>query len=76
MEYSTGDQIIVQPPENGEFKFNFFNRICLRYQAEECRQAISKGLLEHPKATHDNCRLILSIMDEVRKQFGYTFENE
>ena len=76
LEYSTGEKLEVHPPDNGEFKFKYFNRVCLRYQAEECRVAISKGLLESSKATHDNCRVIMSIMDEARKQLGYKFDNE
>jgi len=49
---------------------NFDNSLCLRFEAEAVREAISKGLKEHPAASHDNSRLIMSIIDEVRKQLG------
>lgn len=45
LQYSNGEIIEVPQPDAGQYKFNFFNRICLRYQAEECRMAISKGTL-------------------------------
>ena len=44
LEYSDGEKIEVSPPDAGKTKYNFFNRVCLRYEAEECRLAISKGI--------------------------------
>jgi predicted dehydrogenase len=41
------------------------------YQAEGVRDAISKGLTQHPSMTHDDSRIVMHIMDEARRQLGY-----
>ncbi|CAF0869234.1 unnamed protein product [Brachionus calyciflorus] len=49
---------------------NFQNSAGLVYEAEACREAISKGLKEHDLATHDNSRLVHHIIHESMKQLG------
>ena len=51
---------------------NFPNSVGLRFQAEAAREAISQGLIEHSKMTHVDSRLVCQIMDEARRQLGYT----
>ena len=51
---------------------NFPNSVGLRFQAEAAREAISQGLIEHSKMTHSDSRLVCQIMDEARRQLGYT----
>lgn len=55
-------------PECGTY---YKNSVGLRFQAEAARQAISEGLLEHSFVKHDDSRLIMSIMEEAKKQLGY-----
>ena len=52
-------------------KTNFSNSVGLRFEAEAVRLAIERGQLEHPLATHDNSRLIMTIMEEAKNQLGY-----
>ena len=47
---------------------HFSNSVGLRFQAEEARLAIQKGLTQHPLASHDHSRLIMSIMEECIRQ--------
>jgi dihydrodiol dehydrogenase / D-xylose 1-dehydrogenase (NADP) len=54
-----------------ECKTNYYNSVGLRFQAEAVRQAISNGLKEHSFAKHDDSRLIMSIMEEAKRQLGY-----
>jgi hypothetical protein len=49
---------------------NFLNSFGFSYEAEAVRDAISQGLLEHPKCTHQNSRLVGDIIDEIRRQLG------
>jgi len=49
---------------------NFSNSVGLRFQAEAVREAISKGLIEHPTVSHDNSRMIMHIIEETMKQIG------
>jgi hypothetical protein len=48
------------------YRYVFFSRMKLIV----FKYLLFKGELEHPFATHDNSRLIMSIMDEARKQLG------
>jgi hypothetical protein len=52
-------------------KFHYTNAVGLSYEAEAVREAIGQGLLEHPRVTHENSRVIMHIMDEARRQLGY-----
>ena len=67
---ANGERVVEQLPEC-EAKTNFQKAIALRFEAEEVRLAIGKGLLEHPNVTHDNSRLIMTIMEEAKNQLGY-----
>jgi hypothetical protein len=63
------------PFEASKRKINFLNRIGLKYEIEACRDAISKGLNEHPLASHESSKLILEIIEEVKKQIGYGLQS-
>lgn len=63
-----GEQIVNNLPECE--KTNFFNSVGLRFQAEEARLAIQKGLTQHSLVSHDHSRLIMSIMEECIKQLN------
>lgn len=64
-----GEKVVRELPDIGET--NFPNTVGLRFEAEEVRKAIENGLTQHPTATHDHSRLILSIMEEAKNQIGY-----
>jgi len=59
------------PFEESKMKINFLNRIGLKYEIEACRDAILQGKIEHPLASHESSKLILEIIEEVKKQIGY-----
>ncbi|XP_055519140.1 LOW QUALITY PROTEIN: trans-1,2-dihydrobenzene-1,2-diol dehydrogenase-like [Leucoraja erinacea] len=52
---------------------NFFNSTGLRYEAEEVRQCLKKGLKECPQLTLSDSELIMSILDEARQQIGVVY---
>lgn len=66
---ANGERVEESLPEVADT--NFPNTVGLRYEAEEVRAAIQKGLTQHPLVTHDHSRLILSIMEEAKNQIGY-----
>lgn len=50
--------------------FNFPNSCGLRYEAEEARVCIEKGLLESPRVTHEMSLMIARIEEKCRKAIG------
>ncbi|XP_062918841.1 trans-1,2-dihydrobenzene-1,2-diol dehydrogenase-like isoform X1 [Mobula hypostoma] len=52
---------------------NFTNSIGLRYEAEEVRRCLQKGLKECSQVTLADSELMMSILDEVRKQLGVEY---
>lgn len=66
---ANGERVEEPLPEVGET--NFPNTVGLRYEAEEVRVAIQKGLTQHPLVAHDHSRLVLFIMEEAKNQIGY-----
>uniref|UniRef100_A0A4W3J4B1 Trans-1,2-dihydrobenzene-1,2-diol dehydrogenase n=1 Tax=Callorhinchus milii TaxID=7868 RepID=A0A4W3J4B1_CALMI len=55
---------------------NFPHSMGLRYEAEEVRQCLQKGLKECPLIPLAESELIASIMDEVRKQIGVIYPQD
>ncbi|XP_056134268.1 trans-1,2-dihydrobenzene-1,2-diol dehydrogenase-like [Lampris incognitus] len=55
---------------------NFTNSTGLRYEAEEVRQCLLKGLKESPRMPLSDSVLLAEIMDEVRKQVGVVFSQD
>ncbi|KAM7014702.1 dihydrodiol dehydrogenase, tandem duplicate 1 [Tautogolabrus adspersus] len=55
---------------------NFTNSTGLRYEAEEVRQCLLKGLKESPRMPLPESVLLTEIMDEIRKQVGVAFSQD
>ncbi|MEQ2211073.1 hypothetical protein XENOCAPTIV_025667, partial [Xenoophorus captivus] len=55
---------------------NFTNSTGLRYEAEEVRQCLLKGLKESPRMPLADSVLLTEIMDEIRKQVGVVFSQD
>uniref|UniRef100_A0A673XVE2 Trans-1,2-dihydrobenzene-1,2-diol dehydrogenase n=1 Tax=Salmo trutta TaxID=8032 RepID=A0A673XVE2_SALTR len=55
---------------------NFTNSTGLRYEAEEVRQCLLKGLKESPRMPLSESALLTEIMDERRKQVGVVFNQD
>lgn len=55
---------------------NFTNSTGLRYEAEEVRQCLLKGLKESPRMPLADSILLTEIMDEIRKQVGVVFSQD
>ncbi|XP_054627215.1 trans-1,2-dihydrobenzene-1,2-diol dehydrogenase-like [Dunckerocampus dactyliophorus] len=55
---------------------NFTNSTGLRYEADEVRQCLLKGLKESPRMPLADSILLTEIMDEIRKQVGVVFSQD
>ncbi|XP_067875948.1 trans-1,2-dihydrobenzene-1,2-diol dehydrogenase-like isoform X1 [Heterodontus francisci] len=55
---------------------NFTNSTGLRYEAEEVRQCLQKGLKECPELPLAESELIMSILDEARRQLGVVYDQD
>ncbi|XP_070761072.1 trans-1,2-dihydrobenzene-1,2-diol dehydrogenase-like [Enoplosus armatus] len=55
---------------------NFTNSTGLRYEAEEVRRCLLKGLKESPRMPLADSVLLTEIMDEIRKQVGVAFSQD
>ncbi|XP_033845475.1 dihydrodiol dehydrogenase, tandem duplicate 1 [Periophthalmus magnuspinnatus] len=55
---------------------NFTNSTGLRYEAQEVRQCLLKGLKESPLMPLAESVLLTEIMDEIRKQVGVVFSQD
>ncbi|XP_031424462.1 trans-1,2-dihydrobenzene-1,2-diol dehydrogenase [Clupea harengus] len=55
---------------------NFTFSTGMRYEAEEVRQCLLKGLKECPRMTHADSALLAEIMDEARRQVGVTYSQD
>ena len=65
-----GERVVEPLPECPST--NYSHSAGLSYEAEQVRLAIQDGLTQHPFVTHDHSRLIFSIIEEAKKQLGYT----
>ncbi|KAM9410639.1 trans-1,2-dihydrobenzene-1,2-diol dehydrogenase [Pholidichthys leucotaenia] len=55
---------------------NFPNSTGMRYEAEEVRQCLLKGLKESPVMSHTDSLLLAELEDEVRRQVGVVYSQD
>ncbi|KAL7878427.1 hypothetical protein AOLI_G00094010 [Acnodon oligacanthus] len=55
---------------------NFINSTGMRYEAEEVRQCLLKGLKESSRMSHADSALLAEIMDEARRQVGVVYSQD
>ncbi|KAM7015728.1 trans-1,2-dihydrobenzene-1,2-diol dehydrogenase-like [Tautogolabrus adspersus] len=55
---------------------NFINSTGLRYEAEEVRQCLLKGLKESAVLSHADSLLLAEVEDEIRRQVGVTYSQD
>ncbi|XP_022601786.1 trans-1,2-dihydrobenzene-1,2-diol dehydrogenase-like [Seriola dumerili] len=55
---------------------NFLNSTGMRYEAEEVRQCLLKGLKESAVMPHADSRLLAELEDEIRKQVGVVYSQD
>ncbi|XP_068174473.1 trans-1,2-dihydrobenzene-1,2-diol dehydrogenase-like [Antennarius striatus] len=55
---------------------NFRNGTGMRYEAEEVRQCLLKGLKESPVMSHADSLLLAEVEDEVRRQVGVVYSQD
>ncbi|XP_027015077.2 trans-1,2-dihydrobenzene-1,2-diol dehydrogenase [Tachysurus fulvidraco] len=55
---------------------NFINSTGMRYEAEEVRQCLLKGLKESSRMSHSDSALLAEIMDECRRQVGVVYSQD
>ncbi|KAL2088837.1 hypothetical protein ACEWY4_015736 [Coilia grayii] len=55
---------------------NFLNSIGMRYEAEEVRQCLLKGMKESPRMSLADSALLAEIMDEARRQVGVSYSQD
>ncbi|XP_068598600.1 trans-1,2-dihydrobenzene-1,2-diol dehydrogenase [Brachionichthys hirsutus] len=55
---------------------NFMNSTGMRYEAEEVRQCLLKGLKESPVMSHADSLLLAEVEDEVRRQLGVVYSQD
>ncbi|XP_048473606.1 trans-1,2-dihydrobenzene-1,2-diol dehydrogenase [Rhincodon typus] len=55
---------------------NFTNSTGLRYEADQVRQCLQKGLKECPELPLAESELIMSILDEARRQLGVVYTQD
>lgn len=60
----------------GRYDFLLKNSAGLRFQAEEVRQLISRGLIESPSMTSDESLKIVRVQDQLRKLLGVHFPED
>ncbi|XP_053722071.1 trans-1,2-dihydrobenzene-1,2-diol dehydrogenase-like [Synchiropus splendidus] len=64
------------PLPDPSLPLNFTNSTGLRYEAEEVRQCLLKGLKESPRMPLAESILLTEIMDEIRKQVGVRYSQD
>lgn len=55
---------------------NFINSTGMRYEAEEVRRCLLKGLKESSRMSHSDSALLAEIMDECRRQVGVVYSQD
>uniref|UniRef100_UPI0037E7FF7F trans-1,2-dihydrobenzene-1,2-diol dehydrogenase n=1 Tax=Semicossyphus pulcher TaxID=241346 RepID=UPI0037E7FF7F len=55
---------------------NFLNSTGMRYEAEEVRQCLLKGLKESSVISHADSLLLAELEDEIRRQVGVTYSQD
>ncbi|XP_060910216.1 trans-1,2-dihydrobenzene-1,2-diol dehydrogenase-like [Labrus mixtus] len=64
------------PLPEAAMPLNFTNSTGLRYEAEEVRQCLLKGLKESPGMPWAHSSLIADVIDEARRQLGVTYDQD
>uniref|UniRef100_A0A8D0H9W6 Trans-1,2-dihydrobenzene-1,2-diol dehydrogenase n=1 Tax=Sphenodon punctatus TaxID=8508 RepID=A0A8D0H9W6_SPHPU len=64
------------PLPSPSLPLNFTNSTGLRYEAEYVRQCLLKGLKESPITPLSDSELVVSILDEVRRQLGVSYPQD
>ncbi|KAM9347752.1 trans-1,2-dihydrobenzene-1,2-diol dehydrogenase-like [Symphorus nematophorus] len=64
------------PLPEADMQLNFTNSTGLRYEAEEVRQCLLKGLKESPGMPWAHTSLIAEVIDEARRQLGVTYDQD
>ncbi|XP_008308606.1 trans-1,2-dihydrobenzene-1,2-diol dehydrogenase-like [Cynoglossus semilaevis] len=64
------------PLPEPSLSLNFTNSTGLRYEAEEVRQCLLKGLKQSPQMPLAHSVLLTEIMDEIRRQVGVVFNQD
>ncbi|KAK1902848.1 GDP-fucose protein O-fucosyltransferase 2 [Dissostichus eleginoides] len=64
------------PLPEASMPLNFTNSTGLRYEAEEVRQCLLKGLKESPGMPWAHSSLIAEVLDEARRQLGVTYDQD
>ncbi|XP_065177633.1 trans-1,2-dihydrobenzene-1,2-diol dehydrogenase-like [Sycon ciliatum] len=75
VEHSDGSKKSFPLPATSD-PFNFFNSCGLRYEAEEVRQCVEAGRKESSIMSHEHSLLFMSILDELRRQVGYSLPQD
>ncbi|XP_056875527.1 trans-1,2-dihydrobenzene-1,2-diol dehydrogenase-like isoform X1 [Takifugu flavidus] len=70
------DKEMKYPLPEPSLPLNFTNSTGLRYEAEEVRQCLLKGLKESQRMPLAQSVLLTEIMDEIRKQVGVAFSQD
>ncbi|KAM8750030.1 trans-1,2-dihydrobenzene-1,2-diol dehydrogenase-like [Acanthopagrus latus] len=64
------------PLPEADMTLNFTNSTGLRYEAEEVRRCLQKGLKESPGMPWAHSSLIAEVIDEARRQLGVTYDQD
>ncbi|XP_056622116.1 trans-1,2-dihydrobenzene-1,2-diol dehydrogenase [Triplophysa dalaica] len=64
------------PVPDPALPLNFLNSTGMRYEAEEVRQCLLKGLKESSRMSHADSALLAEIMDEARRQVGVVYSQD
>lgn len=64
------------PLPEADMTLNFTNSTGLRYEAEEVRRCLQKGLKESPGMLWAHSILIAEVIDEARRQLGVTYDQD
>ncbi|XP_023188777.1 trans-1,2-dihydrobenzene-1,2-diol dehydrogenase-like isoform X1 [Xiphophorus maculatus] len=64
------------PLPEPHFPLNFLNTTGMRYEAEEVRQCLIKGLKESPVMSHSDSLLLAELEDEIRRQVGVVYSQD
>ncbi|XP_075907697.1 trans-1,2-dihydrobenzene-1,2-diol dehydrogenase-like [Nelusetta ayraudi] len=70
------DKETEHPLPEPSLPLNFTNSTGLRYEADEVRRCLLKGLKESPRMPLADSLLLTEIMDEIRKQVGVVFSQD
>ncbi|KAK9959192.1 hypothetical protein ABG768_011267 [Culter alburnus] len=64
------------PVPEPSLPLNFINSTGMRYEAEEVRRCLLKGLKESSRMSHADSALLTEIMDEARRQVGVVYSQD